>query len=248
MNDRIVTENINFIQFSDPKNDEINDEIFVKKLYLILSIQYLIILFFCFLTVLSDNFSNFQKENKLYMSLFIFILFLLMSLIFTSIFNKDPINIALFFFFTITQSYIISSLCNILNANLILMLTFMTFCLFFSLFLLSISIKFDFDIIFGLYYLLYVIGMLFTVLMIYSGNETIHIIISSLWILIFGVYVLYDTKLMLKNKDTNDSFIYASFLIYTDIFLISYSLIVIIPSVLFGNENDDTNKIIVIAK
>jgi FtsH-binding integral membrane protein len=82
--------------------------------------------------------------------------------------------------------------------------------------------------------------VLFILFLLMTDNSPGLILISSLWVILYGMYIIYDSLLILGDKDENlcnKEYIKVSFLFYTDIFTIFVSMFMIMR--LLNNEKDD---------
>jgi FtsH-binding integral membrane protein len=73
-----------------------------------------------------------------------------------------------------------------------------------------------------------------------TDNPPSLILISSLWVIIYGMYIIYDSLLILCNKDDSLSsydYIKVTFLFYTDIFTIFVSMFLFLK--LLKEEKED---------
>jgi FtsH-binding integral membrane protein len=59
-----------------------------------------------------------------------------------------------------------------------------------------------------------------TIFGLFTNNKFFHILICSVAICLFGVYIIYDTQLILGNKSNSidlDDYIIGAFMLYTDV-------------------------------
>lgn len=213
---------------------------FIRKVYGILSIQLLATTFMCFLSMASTSFFQFQLNN-----IWLFIFAMLLTLIlpcfvfcFSSLLKEVPKNYIFLGVFTLCESYLVSFICGMTNPGIVFMAAFMTFAMVLALTLYAATTKSDFTMMGGL---LFVFGMgifLLSFCAMFTNNKFVHIFISCLCVVLFGIYLVYDTQLILGNKELRlsiDDYILASFMLYTDIIGLFLNLLQIL-SLLSSNE------------
>jgi FtsH-binding integral membrane protein len=195
---------------------------FIKKVYGILSIQLAITVLFCIISMSSLQFRKFQLEN-----IAIFIICLVVSIVlpcvivcFQETMRKYPQNYIILFTFTLAESYVVSFICSRTTPSIVFMAAFMTFSLVIALTLYAMTTKTDFTMEGGLIFIAGCCVFMFGFFVMFTNNKIIHIIFCLVAIALFGVYLIYDTQLIMGNKQNSleiDDYILAAFMLYTDI-------------------------------
>jgi len=137
--------------------------------------------------------------------------------------RQTPNNYLVLAGFTLAESYIVSFMCALSNPKLVFMAAFMTFALVISLTLYALTTKSDFTTQGGLLFILGCGFLMFSIFGMFTNNKIFHVILCVLGIILFGFYLLYDTQLIIGNRDNQldiDDYILAAFMLYTDIIYI----------------------------
>ena len=206
---------------------------FIRKVYSILSFQLLLSTIMCGLSMSSTSFLKFQNDNfwLLIVSLVITIILPCFALCFNDLFRKVPSNYIFLFTFTFFESYIISYICGMSNPRLVFMAATMTFAMVLGLTVYAATTKHDITMQGGFIMILGLSVCLLALFAMFTNNSIVHIFISTLWIVIFGMYLVYDTQLILGNgelKLTVDDYILASFMLYLDVINLFINLLQIL--------------------
>ena len=226
--ENINNEYDNYKDFSDVSNEKIKDisiEIrlgFIRKVYGILSAQLLLTSILSFIAMVSKSYQNFLLNH---LGLIYFFLFLIIVISFiiqccSNLMQSVPQNYIILFLFTFAESYVISFICAFSNHKLVFMAAFMTFVMCLSLTLYAINTKSDFTTKGGLLFILCAGLILFSIFGLFTNNKFFHILISTMGVILFGFYLIYDTQLIIGNKSElieMDDYILGAFQLYLDI-------------------------------
>ena len=91
--------------------------------------------------------------------------------------------------------------------------------------------KTDFTTQGGLFFILGCALFMFSIFGLFTNNKIFHIILCVAGIILFGLYLLYDTQLIMGNKDNEleiDDYILGAFMLYTDIIYIFIKILEIL--------------------
>ena len=195
---------------------------FIRKVYGILSVQLLITVGITLLSFLNDSFANFQRNNiaLLYVSIFSSLIISLVIICVRKVARSVPLNYILLGVFTLCESYFVSFLCSNTDPQIVLMAAVMTLGVVGALTLYAVTTKTDFTLMGGLFFIFSIVMILFGIFMFFSQNKVLHIIYSSLSVILFGLYLIYDTQLIIGNhslKLSIDDYILGAIMLYTDI-------------------------------
>ena len=219
------------------KEDEIKTEInvnirlgFIRKVYGILTFQLLFTSLFSLWCMSSDSLKNFLVENR---GLFYLIFILEIVLSFTMICCKGitrsvPLNYILLFIFTFAESYIVGFICAFTNPKIVFMAACMTFIIVVFLTIYAITTKNDITMSGSMIFLLSATFLCLIIFNFFFRFKFLHVIICCLGVFIFGIYIIYDTQLILGNKTEMlqvDDYILGSYLLYTDIISLFLNLL-----------------------
>jgi hypothetical protein len=125
----------------------------------------------------------------------------------------------------------VSFVCAFANPRLVFMAAFMTFALVLSLTIYAMTTKTDFTTQGGLFFILGCALFMFSIFGLFTNNKIFHIILCVAGIILFGLYLLYDTQLIMGNKDNEleiDDYILGAFMLYTDIIYIFIKILEIL--------------------
>jgi FtsH-binding integral membrane protein len=214
---------------------------FIRKVYGILAAQLLVTTIFCILSMSSKSFKVFQIQNMALLYFFLIMTIALPCVIvcFQSAMRSYPYNYLVLGGFTISESYIVSFICGYTNPRFVFMAAFMTFALVISLTVYAMTTKTDFTTQGGLLFILGCGFFMFCIFGMFTNNKIFHVILCCLGIILFGFYLLYDTQLILGNRDNEleiDDYILAAFMLYTDIIYLFLRILELIQ-LLSGNNH-----------
>lgn len=198
---------------------------FIRKVYGILSAQLALTILMTIVSMSTESFKKFQMENS-----GIFFFFMVLSIVlpcviicFPDAMRQVPYNYIVLFSFTFAESYIVSFICIMTTPKIVFMAAFMTFALVIALTAYAMTTKTDFTVQGGMIFVLGCAFMMFVIFGMFTSNKIFHVVLCVLGIALFGLYLLYDTQLIIGNK-TNvlevDDYILGSFMLYTDIIYI----------------------------
>jgi len=195
---------------------------YIKKVYGILSLQLLITLLFTIWTMNSSSLQTFQKEKIGILIICVLLAIILPCVLvcFQTTMRSVPYNYIILFIFTIAESYIVSYFCSVTEPKIVFMAAFETFSLVVSLTIYAFTTKTDFTTKRGMIFVLICAVFMFSIFYFLTSNQFFHILVCFLFIIVYGWFLLYDTQLILGNKenalDTED-YILGAFMLYTDI-------------------------------
>ena len=229
--------------FGDWENQSDPRVAFVTKLYMILTIQTFFSTFLSIISLMYDSINQFQINNTwiLILSITVIISSLIISKCYDNIFSHYTLSYSLFSLFTISQAYTVSFICVISNPNLVIMIVFMTFATNCALTLFCEISKKELSTFGSMFFCTSISIILFVIFVFMTDNSLTLILISSLWVIVYGMYIIYDSLLILGNKENKlmkNDYIKAIFLFYTDIFSIFISMFHIMKE-LSDDEKDD---------
>ena len=210
---------------SEKKMFDINEEMrlgFIRKVYGILTSQLLVTVILTIISMISDSFRKFQLHHT---GLLIFILILTLILpcviiCFNETMRKVPNNYIILFGFTFAESYLVSFICAFSQPQIVFMAAFMTLALVISLTIYAVTTKEDITMQGGLIFIIACAVCMFSIFLFFTSNRFVHIILCVGGIILFGLYLIYDTQLILGTKShmiETEDYILASFMLYTDI-------------------------------
>jgi FtsH-binding integral membrane protein len=215
---------------------------FIKKVYGILSVQLLITTLFSLISMTSTSFLKFQLNN-----LWLFYFCLVMTIVlpcvivcFQGAMRQSPYNYGILFSFTLAESYIVSVICGLSNPKLVFMAAFMTMSMTIALTVYAMTTKTDFTLQGGMIFVVGCAFAMFSLFALFTTNNFVHILICVGGIIMFGIYLIYDTQLILGKHTLSfevDDYILASFMLYVDIIQLFLYILELLQR-LSGNNNN----------
>ena len=203
---------------------------FIKKVYGIVLFQLLITAAFCVASLYSKDISKFQKKNfEFFIAVVIVSIIILIVLsCFTQIARTVPINYILLLLFTLCEAYLVSRACAYVNdPKIVLMAAAMTCGIVFALTLYACVTDTDFTTLGGILFCFSIALLFFSIFAMFTHNRLVHIAISAISVLLFSVYLIYDTQLLLGRKQyglSTEDYIIGAMMIYIDIIVIFQEL------------------------
>jgi FtsH-binding integral membrane protein len=181
--------------------------------------------------VYSREFANFQKQNfGIFLAAAILSVIIVIVLsCFTKYARTVPTNYILLFIFTICEAYMVSTACaRVNNPKIVLMAACMTCGIVLALTIYAWVTDTDFTVYGGILFCLSIALLFFSIFALFTSNKMIHTIISCLAVLLFSIYLIYDTQLVLGRQQYSlsvDDYIIGAMIIYTDIIVIFLELL-----------------------
>lgn len=203
---------------------------FIRKVYAILCTQLAITAIFTVITLKSLALQEFMVKNT---ALF----FIMMALYFITIYalacyptvaRSVPINYILTFIFTGAMSYMVAFISSRFDPNLVATAAILTAVMMMGLTTYACYTKTDFTMCGGFLFVMsfLLIGMIFVG--IWVSNKFYHAVISVISIGLFSLYIIYDTQLIVGNKEAKynlDDYILAAINLYLDIINLFLSIL-----------------------
>ena len=219
------------------KEEEVRTEIntairlgFIRKVYGILSCQLFITTIFCLYAMNSNSMKEFMLYHR-------GILYLMLSIITTislivsccyELMRPFPQNYILLFSFTFAESYIVAFICALTNPKIVFMAAVMTFVMVVSLTLYAINTNNDITMLGGLIFIFSAAMLLLIFFGFFTSNRLFHVIIALGCVILFSIYLIYDTQLIMGNRKEMiqiDDYILGAYELYLDIIQLFLNLI-----------------------
>ena len=209
------------------KEAEYNDRNgFIRKVYGILSVQFLttagLITY-----VKTDQKRNAQiKEfNGLAISAVIVAFMIQISIICCrNVARKVPLNFILLGIFTILEAFAFAFICAFYDANSCIMAASLTAGVTVALTLYAVFTKTDFTVFGQFMCIIFVTSLMLGLLnMVMSVNNIGHTIIAGIFVIIYGLYLIFDTQLIVGDRKygiSMDDYIVGAMIIYMDVMIL----------------------------
>jgi FtsH-binding integral membrane protein len=198
---------------------------FIKKVYLILSTQLLITFLVVLASFLSKEFRDFQARTTWLLIVFSVLTFIIIIVLacFPSVSRKVPINYILLFAFTIGEAYIVSYVCSRSDPDTVLIATGLTLGIVITLTLYAAFTKSDFTFLGGFLLVCLISLIIGGIAAYFFRNKWLNLVLSIVGAIIFGIYIIFDTQLIIGNKGLKfriDDYILAAINLYLDIVML----------------------------
>ena len=195
---------------------------FVRKVYGILSAQLSITVFYCVIVCVSTTLKAFMLTHTwlFWVFLGISILTLIILCCVKNVANKVPQNYICMLIFTMAESYIIGFCCCRYSPTTVLIAASMTAMLVLGLTAYACLTKTDFTTIRGIMFVFLIALIIFGIFAIFFHSRILIVIYCTLGIIIFGIYMIIDTQMILGGKHHQfelDDYIMAAMCLYLDI-------------------------------
>ncbi|KAL6267521.1 hypothetical protein P5V15_000595 [Pogonomyrmex californicus] len=227
----------------DPMQDEIkgfefNDKTirngFIKKVYSILLCQLVITFGMISLFIYHDKTRMWvQRHTELFwISFAITIVLIICMACCTTVRRKAPMNFIFLFIFTLAEAFLLSTAASTYDSKEVMLAVGITAVVCLGLTLFAFQTKIDFT---GLHTVLFVavlILLVFGMIAIFWPGRIMTLVYASLGALIFSLYLIYDTQMMIGGKHkysiSPEEYIFAALSLYLDVINIFLYILTII--------------------
>jgi len=193
---------------------------FIRKVYGILSVQLIITTLMCFISMSSTSFATFQKTHPglMWLSLIFNIAIILAICCIPGLSRTVPTNYILLMTFTFFEGYMVSAICGMTDPKLVIMAASMTCAITIALTIYAFTTKTDFTLCGSLLFIMLCCLFLLSIFSLFF--KFLHVVVSALGIFLYACYLVYDTQLLLGNKENSidiEDYIYGALMLYLDI-------------------------------
>ncbi|XP_017838225.1 protein lifeguard 1 isoform X1 [Drosophila busckii] len=196
---------------------------FIRKVYLILMAQLLITFGFVSVFTFSKATQEWAQHNPalVWIALAVLIVTMICMACCESVRRKTPLNFIFLFLFTIAESFLLGIIAGTYQADEVLMAIGITAAVSLGLTLFALQTKYDFTMCGGVLVACLVVFVIFGIISIFFADKILGLVYASLGALLFSVYLVYDTQLMLggnhKYSISPEEYIFAALNLYLDI-------------------------------
>lgn len=152
--------------------------------------------------------------------------------------RKKPLNYILLFVFTIAESFLVAVFSSKFYTQHVVLALSITTLLCFVLTIFAIQTKIDFTVFGGFLLIALVVLLVVMIVGIFFPSKLFIIIIASAGAIIFSLYLIYDTQLMMggnhKYSVSPEEYIFAALNIYVDVI----NIFIFILTLIGASEND----------
>lgn len=148
--------------------------------------------------------------------------------------RKAPINFIFLILFTFAEAFVLAVSSSTYQKEEVLMAVGITAAVCLGLTLFAFQTKWDFTMMGGILFVAVIILFIFGIVAIFVHNRIVQLVYASLGALIFSIYLVYDTQLMMGGKHkysiSPEEYIFAALNLYVDIINIFMYILAIIGS------------------
>lgn len=146
--------------------------------------------------------------------------------------RKSPTNFILLFVFTFAESFLVAVSVNRFYPHQVLIALGLTTLICFALTIFALQTKIDFTVMGGFLMVAAIVLLVVSIVAIFFPGQLMTLIIASAGAIIFSLYLIYDTQLMVggehKYSISPEEYIFAALNIYVDIINIFLYILTII--------------------
>ncbi|XP_023940953.1 protein lifeguard 1 [Bicyclus anynana] len=207
---------------------------FIRKVYAILMCQLLITMGFIALFLFHEGTSQFVRQNPylFWIALVILIVCLISMACCTEVRRTAPMNFIFLALFTLAQSFLLGVVTSAYSVDAVMMAVGITAAVSLGLTLFAFQTKWDFTMMGGALVAFSIVLLVFGILAIIIRNNILTIVYAAAGALIFSLYLVYDTQLMMGGKHkysiSPEEYIFAALNLYLDIVNIFLFILTII--------------------
>lgn len=196
---------------------------FIRKVYSILLCQLVVtIAFICFFLYCEPV----QEYARTHVGLFYgalavtFVTMIAMACC-ENVRRNFPTNLIFLAIFTLCEGYLLGAVSSVYEKDEVLIAAGITAVVVLAITIFAFQTKYDFTMMGGILFVALIILICFGFLMIFFHNRVLSIIYASLGALIFAVYLVYDTQIMMGGGKmysiSPEEYIFAALNLYLDI-------------------------------
>ena len=208
---------------------------FIRKVYCILSVQLTITAAFVCTGCFHPPFKTFIYQNIwLLITTSVISLIIFYAIIYIrSASRKVPLNYILLTIFTLCESYSVVAITVGYDNYSVAMAAILTAAVVIALTIYACTTKTDFTVCGGLLFVCGMVLLVASLIGLFIQNRIFQLVLSCLSVILFSVYLIYDTQLILGKgelKLTVDDYIFAAMNLYLDIIMLFIEILKIIGS------------------
>ncbi|GFR01874.1 protein lifeguard 1 [Trichonephila clavata] len=208
-------------------------KIFVRKVYMILTLQLLFTIGIVCVFIFEPHVRNYVRGSSYmhYLSLAVFIGVYLGLVCSENLRRKFPTNIILLSIFTLATSVLMGTLSSFFKTNTIIIAIGVCAVVCFTVIPFSFFTKFDFTTCGGMLCILLLILFLFGIIAIFVREHAMTMIYAGFGAIVFIMYLAYDTQMLMGGRHVEinpEEYIFAAIHIYIDVVYIFMFLLMLV--------------------
>jgi len=207
---------------------------FIRKVYGILMIQLAITVGFIALFIYQEDVKTFSYDHPelCWSAMAATLVFVIVLTCFKDIRRRSPINIILLLLFTICEGVVLGSVSALYDTADVMIAIGVCAAVCLALTLFALQTKWDFTLCGGIVYVSVIVLLMFGIVALCVQDKVVDIVYASLGALVFSIYLVIDTQLMLGGKHnyaiSPEEYIFAALNLYLDIINIFLYILTII--------------------
>lgn len=135
--------------------------------------------------------------------------------------RKAPMNFVFLFLFTLAEGFLLGCACSVYRAEEVIWAVGICAVVTLGLTIFAFQTKIDFTVMGGVLFVAVLILMIFGIIAMIFPGKTITLIYASIGALLFSIYIIYDTQIMVggnhKYSMSPEEYVFASLNLYMDI-------------------------------
>ncbi|XP_030034207.2 protein lifeguard 1 isoform X1 [Manduca sexta] len=208
---------------------------FIRKVYSILMCQLLVTMGFIALFLFHGPTKAWAAGNPwlIWVAFAVLLVCAITMVCCDSVRRQTPMNFIFLAIFTLAQSFMLGIVTSVYDVSAVMMAVGITAGVCLALTLFAFQTKWDFTTMGGVLMCASMVLLLFGIIAIFIGRSNIMTLVyASLGALIFSMYLVYDTQLMMGGKHkyslSPEEYIFAALTLYLDIINIFLFILTII--------------------
>lgn len=217
-------------QFGGSFSDKAIRHAFIRKVYLILMVQLLVTLGIVSLFTFHSGVKRFVRQNMwvYFLSYGVFLVTYITLVCCSGVRRRWPGNFIMLGIFTLSLSYMTGTIASTYDTDIVIMTVGITCAICFLITLFATQTKYDFT---GCGIYLFVASMvlfIFGIIAIFTFSKIMHTIYSAGIALLFSMYLVYDTQMIVggrKHEMSAEEHIFGALVLYIDVINIFLALL-----------------------
>jgi hypothetical protein len=196
---------------------------FIRKVYGILMTQLAFTFGVTFLFVYNERVKNYVYQNAwmLYLAISVQVVTIIALACFRDMRRRYPTNYILLASFTGAEAYLVGVISSTYDTTVVLQAFISAFVVVLSLTIFAWQTKYDFTMMGGaLWGGLWALIMMGFLRWFFPADSFLNTVYASLGVIIFSLYVVYDTQLIVgkgKYKISPDEYVFGALMLYLDV-------------------------------
>lgn len=196
---------------------------FIRKVYSILMLQLTITIAFIALFIYVPAVRQFAQQNQWTVWVAMAMTFVLVIVLgcCSNFRRRWPLNFILLLVFTVCEGFLLGAVSSMYRTEDVLIAVGVTAIVVLGLTIFAFQTKWDFTACSGIMFVALLVLLVFGILAIFIQNKIVDLVYASLGALIFSVYIVIDTQMMMGGKHkysiSPEEYIFAALNLYLDI-------------------------------